>query len=320
MASSKVLEIVLTAKDEASKTISNATKTIKDKVDDMQPAFKKMALAGTAAFGVIAGIGISSLKAFADAEQQTEITNQSLSNSLDNLTKNELAQLKKATGDVKDGFAGLANSAIDAGKAAVKLGFDDEMAARSFAKLFAVTKDVTTSNKELALAQDLARYKGISLEDATQKLIMVHSGATKELKSLGLAVDEAATAEQNLDAIHRQVTGSAEAFGNTTAGAMEKLKVQTDNLKESVGASLAPAFSSLINAVQPLIEKFTAWAEKNPVLLGQIIMVAAAIAGLVAVVGFLGMALPSIIAGFTLLAVGICIYMAFITKGRLAMC
>jgi hypothetical protein len=38
--------------------------------------------------------------------------------------------------------------------------------------------------QEMSIAMDLARYKNISLEEASQKLLMVHAGATKELKSL----------------------------------------------------------------------------------------------------------------------------------------
>ena len=47
----------------------------------------------------------------------------------------------------------------------------------------------------------------------------------------------------------------------------------------------------------PIIVKFGEWAEQNPDLLGKILLVAAGIAGLVAVVGTLGLVLPAIIAG-----------------------
>ena len=39
------------------------------------------------------------------------------------------------------------------------------------------------------------------------------------------------------------------------------------NLQESIGASLTPALQQLLSVVQPVIEKFTAWAENNPQLL-----------------------------------------------------
>jgi hypothetical protein len=292
------LEIIIKARDEASQTMSNMSAKLKN----MEPAFKKMAVAGTVAFGAIAGVAVTSFKAFADAQAQTEITNQSLQNTLDSMSKGALAKLQKDLGNTRSAFANVANASLEAGRAAVKMGFDDETAANSYAKLFAATKDATKAQKEVQIAMDLARYKGISLEEATQKLVMVHAGATKELKSLGLAVTDGATAMQNLDAIQKQVAGSAETFAGTAAGAMERIKVQTDNLKESIGAALAPAFDKVVAAVTPLLEKFAAWAEANPELLSKIILIGGAVAGLVAVVGTLGILLPSIIAGFTLLA------------------
>lgn len=295
--SDQTLNIVIKAKDDASATLDK----FKAKTESMGPTFTKMAALGTAAFVAVGAIAVKSLQAFADAEAQTVITNQSLSNSFNNLSKKDLGGLKKAIGGTQDALKGLQDQAQKAGTAAVKMGFDDETAARSFAKLFGVTKDVTKANKELTMAMDLARFKGISLEDATQKLIMVHSGATKELKLMGLAVDDTATAEQNLDAIHKQTASSAENFAKTTKGAMEVLSVQVDNLQESIGAALAPMFTKLLQKVQPVVEKFATWAENNPDLLAKIILVAGGIAGLVAVLGTIGLVLPSIIAGVTML-------------------
>jgi phage-related protein len=64
--------------------------------------------------------------------------------------------------------------------------------------------------------------------------------------------------------------------------------------------------------VTPLIEKFTAWAEKNPDLLSKIILIAGAISGLIAVVGTVGLILPGIITLFVALTGPIGIVMAII--------
>ena len=289
--SDQTLNIVIKAKDDASATLDK----FKGNVENLQPTFKKMAAVGAVAFTAIAAGAYKMFQAYSDAEAQTTITNQALSNSFENLSKKDLGGLQKALGSTQDALKGLQGEAQKAGAAAVKLGFDDEAAAGSFAKLFAVTKNVTKANSELTLAMDLARYKGISLEDATQKLIMVHSGATKELKLMGIAVDDNATAEQNLEAIRKQAGQTAEEYAKTTKGAMEIINVEVGNLQESIGAALAPAFTKLLETVKPVIERFAAWAEANPDLLAKIILVAGAIAGLVAVVGTLGMALPAII-------------------------
>lgn len=291
------LEIIIKARDEASQVVSG----LNSKLKSMEPAFKQMAVAGTVAFGAIAGIAVTSFKAFADAEAQTAITNQSLANTLGQLSTGALADLQTKLGGTKDALGALKTSAENAGKAAVKLGFDDETAANSFAKLFAATKDVGQAQKETAIAMDLARYKNISLEEATQKLMMAHAGSTKELKDLGLAVTDGATAMQNIDAIQKQAAGSADAFAKTEAGAMAIIKVNSDNLKESIGAGLKPAFDKLKETLVPLIEKFANWAQGHPELIKNIILIGGAVTLLVAGLGFLGIALPAIIAGFTLL-------------------
>jgi len=315
MATDKNINIIIDAQNRTTGALTSAQRgmeNFKSSVDRMQPAFQKMAAVGAVAFTAISAIAVSSFKSFADAQAQTEITNQSLQNTLDTMSKTSLASLNKSLKDGESAFANVANAAIEAGNAAVKLGFDDETAARSFAKLFAITKDVTKANKELSIAQDLARFKGISLEEATQKLVMVHSGATKELKMLGLAVDETASAEKNLDAIHRQVSGSAETFAGTAAGAMERIKVQMDNLKESIGGALAPAFEKILTAISPLIEKFSEWAQNNPELLAKIIMIVGGLTALVAVIGVLGAVMPAIITAFTILTSPITLVVAAI--------
>ena len=52
----------------------------------------------------------------------------------------------------------------------------------------------------------------------------------------------------------------------------------------------------------PLIQRIATWIEKNPELAKWIIIIVAALAGLVAVIGLVGVVLPAIITGFTILA------------------
>ena len=297
------IDIIIQAQDKTATAFNSAQGGLsgfKDRIDSMQPAFQNMAKVGTVAFAAIAGVAVTSFNAFSEAEAQTAVSTKSLENTITAMTDKQRL-LYAETGKTSDVLKEVSEAMGIAGKSAVKMGFDDETAANSFARLFAVTKDSEQANKELSVAMDLARSKGISLEDATQKLIMVHSGSTKELKLMGLAVDENATAMQNLDSIAAQASGSAEAFANTTAGATQTLQVTLGNLQESIGGALAPAVAKLLEKVTPMIEKFATWAENNPDLLAKIILVAGAIAGLVTVVGLLGMALPAVIAGFALL-------------------
>lgn len=219
-----------------------------------------------------------------------------LGNTYNTVVIGQFEKLRKEMGGVNDVLGELKKRADAAGAAAVKLGFDDETAANSFAKLFAVTKSVTQTQKELALAMDLARFKGISLEEATQKLVMVHSGATKELKALGIEVKDGATAMQNLDSITKQVTGSSEAYLKTTAGATEVLKVNMDNLKETIGQALAPALTSLVATITPVVSKIADWILQHPELTKWIVIITGAIAGMVAILSALGIVIATVTA------------------------
>ncbi len=261
-----------------------------------------MAKIGTAGLVAIGAIAVKAFKDFSDAQAQTIVSTQMLDNTLENMSAKGLNSVQKIAGEGADIFEFMAEKMDEAGKSAIALGFDDEAAAQSYAKLFSVTKDVNQAMKENQIAMDLARYKGISLEQATKSLTMVHAGATKELKMLGLAVNDNATPMQNMDAIMKQVTGTAEQFATTSAGAMEVAKVSMGNLSESIGGALQPAFTKLFTAVQPILEKIISWAEANPQLIATILGVTAGLFGLLTVVGLIGMVLPAVIAGFGLLA------------------
>lgn len=298
------IDIIINAQDKTKDAFNKAQAGMtgfKDRIEGMKPTFQKMAVAGTAAFAAIGAFAVSALKESAGAAADMANANKTLENTLKGLSETMLSDVTEGATTVARGLEYMKETMGQASQAALKLGFDDEAASQSFAKLFQTTKSTSEAHRELKIAMDLARDKGISLEEATQKLIMVHSGATKELKAQGLAIDENATAMENMAILEDSLTGKALAFASTTAGAWAILQESTNNLKQAIGDALAPALQSLLEKVQPLIEKFIAWAEQNPELLSKIILIGGAVAALVAVVGTLGILLPAIITGFTLL-------------------
>lgn len=303
MASSNI-DIIINAQDKTRDAFNKAQSGMsgfKDKVEGMKPTFQKMAVAGTAAFAAIGAFAVSALKESAAAAADMANANQTLENTLKGLSETMLGEVTEGGKSVASGLVYMKETMKQASDAALKLGFDDEAASQSFAKLFQTTKDTAEAHRELKIAMDLARDKGISLEEATQKLIMVHSGATKELKAQGLAIDENASAMENMALLEDSLTGKALAFASTTAGAWAVLQESTSNLKQAIGDALAPALQKLLELVQPLLEKFIAWAEQNPELLSKILLIGGAVAALVAVMGAIGLILPIIIAGFGLL-------------------
>ena len=128
----------------------------------------------------------------------------------------------------------------------VKLGFDDEDAAESMAKLYQRTNNLTEAQKLTALAADLARAKHIELSEATNLVGQVLSGNGKALKQYGIDINDAASPMQALSELQGKVAGQSEAYANTFNGQMARLSVTWQNFLEEVGTPLLGILTKLI--------------------------------------------------------------------------
>lgn len=283
------LTAVIEAEDHASAVIDGIT----GKVKSMQPAFKTMAIAGTAAFAGITAAVVLSVKAAADAQVK-------------------MAQFNATMNTM--GVAGQAAKAqlVALADATTRLGFDNEEAANSLAKLYQRTGDVTQANKLLQVSMDLARAKNIDLSSATNLVNMALSGAGRALLQYGIVIKDSATPLEALAVLQEKVGGQADAFADTFTGKMAIMTEQINNTKEAIGDAFIPILMQLLATLQPMIDKILVWVTANPELTRNLLIAAAAVAGLVAVVGTLGLVLPGIIAGFTLLAGPVGIIIALI--------
>ena len=153
-----------------------------------------------------------------------------------------------------------------------RLGFADDDVRISIGQLVGVTHDLTAAQDLNSLAQDLARAKEIDLATATDIVTKAHEGNGKALKGLGIDIGGAKTAAELLDAIQRNVTGSAETWAGTNTGklavsnvkvgeAMEKVGKIVDRVSQVVIPLLADAFSNAVewfdkvwDAAQPVIK------------------------------------------------------------------
>jgi hypothetical protein len=84
---------------------------------------------------------------------------------------------------------------------------------------------------------------------------------------LKLLIKDGASLDEVLTVLQTNFGGAAVAAGNTAAGGMKKLGIAFDETKESIGMAFLPIMLKL----QPVLEKFAAWAEKNPGLLAAVI-------------------------------------------------
>lgn len=249
MATSKEeLQIIMTAKDEASAKI----KSMSGSLDGLKTALGAIGKAGIVAFGALSTAAVVSFKDFVEAEKETALANSILQKTLDGMTEKQW-QMVNGNYTLQDTFTDLKATMEGVSSAALKLGFDDEAASVAFAKLYQSSQDVDQAMSDLALAEDLARFKAVDLETAALAVAKAHAGSTKELKAMGIEIKDGATAMENLAILQSKVGGTAETMSNTVAIKLEVLNQSFGNLKESVGGAVA-------TAITPFIDKMAEWA------------------------------------------------------------
>lgn len=225
-------------------------------------AGKAFAVVGAAALVGVAAIGgflLASVKAAAEAEKiaaQTEAV---------------LASTGGAAGRTAEQIDGLASSLSRMS------GIDDEVIQAgenvllTFTRIQGANFDAATAaalDMSVALGKDMASSAtlvGKALNDpiagigALSKVGVQLTDDQKNLiKSMVEVGDVAGAQGVILAELNTQFGGSAEAFGNTFLGSLEKVKNAFGNLQEVVGGALLPVLTVVFGKVAALIEGVTA--------------------------------------------------------------
>jgi len=275
------LSIVIDAEnktDAVFKQINDNMKTTSDRMKNISDVSKKVAEVGAVSFAAVAGVIYTTVSAAGEAQVKMAQFN----STMDTMGKKG-TEAKKAL--------------LEAANASVKKGFDDEDSANSLAKLYQRTGDVTKATKLNNLAMDLSRAKNIDLTTASNLVSMALSGSGKALLQYGIVIKDSATPMEALSTLQDKVGGQADAFASTFAGNMAVMKVETDNLKESIGNALLPVLTDMLKKIEPIITKVTEWVEKHPELTKNILLGAAAFTGFATILGIIGVAIGPIAAG-----------------------
>lgn len=256
MAKAAVLDIVIEAT--ADKALEAFDK-VKEKSSGSYTALKVGAVA--AAGAVIAGLGEATAAA---AEHEVSVSK------LEQAYKNAGV----STDDMKSSLEEIDKSSRRTGQST-----EDNIAA--YTKLVTVTKNTSKAHEELATAQDLAAYKGISVADAATAMIQANAGNTRALKEMGIATKDASgkqlSAEEIMKSLTAAVHGQADAYGNTATGQMARYKESLDQTKVAIGEALLPALKSLLGMLQPI---FT-WMANNQAIISKLTPIIAVLAATV---------------------------------------
>lgn len=139
-----------------------------------------------------------------------------------------------------------------------KLGFTDEEQRKSMAILVGATHDVNKAFEINATAMDLARLKGIGLEEASLALVKVEGGQYRALKALGIQLPKNATAQDALNAVQKVATGQAATYAATSEGKLLVSQIKLSEAMEKLGYIIMPAVTdamvSIADAAGPVVE------------------------------------------------------------------
>ena len=288
-----ILNILIKAKDEASKVLKDVGGSMDDVKDKAGNMSKNFMVAG----GIMTGAGIAgalAVKDWVSASASAEAE----------MAKFEVT-MANSFGKSPEMFRKVRDSALETGKAFVQLGFDDEDTANAFAKLASKTKDVGKAQEYITLAADMARMKHIDLGTAVDQVgkILMDKGS-KVLTDYGIKAIKGGQAVDYLSQIQAKASGQAEAYANTFAGSQERMAVTVQNLKEELGSALLPIFTKVATAVLNLIDKFNKINPNILPVIGVVVAVGSAFAlivgPLLVLIGLLGSG--ALVAGFATLS------------------
>ncbi len=225
---------------ELNKTARSLEKTAGSLNAPFAAAAKGFAIAGAAAVAV-GGAMFAAAKAAAEEDASIARLNATISAN----TKITDAQTKEM------------DAAIEARQ---NLAFSDDALRDSLSRLVPRTKDVSKAIELQAIAMDFARLRGVDLSTASDLVGKVFSGNTSILSRYGFTVEKGTTATQALAMIQKAAAGQAEAYGQTTQGAMESIQIAIDNIVEDIGRVVLPILAEVLTTfrdeIMPRIKEF----------------------------------------------------------------
>jgi len=284
---SKLLEIVIKARDEATDTLKGISKTLKANENDL----KNVAVASGLAFGGIVAFAGNALKSASEAEK----------------VQAQLGAVLKSTG----GIAGVtADQAIKLSQSLQKVStFGDEAILSAQNMLLTFTNigskvfpeaTQTVLDMSVALGQDLKSSSiqlGKALNnpiDGITALTRVGVKFTDQQKDMITKLVESGDVMGAQKVILKELAmefgGSASAEAKTFGGQIQQITEMIGDFNESIGNALMPLLKNLSANIKPVIEAMIKWVDANPKLTAVIILTTLAITGLIFAVSTLSLA------------------------------
>jgi len=249
MAGSRTLKLALLADiADFSKNINSAgtqSKTLGDQFEDFG---KRAAVAFAVAAAAIGAFAVSSIKAAVE----------------DAAAQDLLAKTIKATTSATEAqIAGVEDYIT---QTSIAIGVTDDKLRPAFGRLVKSVNSTEEAQRLLNLALDLSVASGKPLETVANALGKAYDGNTTALGKLGLGLDanllKSKDTEATIKSLETTYGDFAEGAAETTAVKFERIRIATDEAKESIGAALLPVVEQLstfiLTSVIPVVEQFVA--------------------------------------------------------------
>jgi len=258
-----------------------------------QFVIKKAAVPATAALaGVAAVIGSAVQAAIEDQAAQASLARQIKAS-----TKATDKQIK----GVEEYISSLGQS----------VAVSDGDARPALQALVVATKDVTKAQDLLNTAIDISAGTGKDLATVSDALAKAYAGNMRGLQALSpelkAMIKDGASLEEVLATLETNFGGAGKAAADTAAGGMKKLGIAFNETKESVGMAFLPIMEKLL----PVVQKFSAWAEKNPTLLAVVIGAMGVLAVSILAVNAAMLLNPAIAITAGIIALGVAVVAAY---------
>ena len=149
-------------------------------------------------------------------------------------------------------------------KTSIAIGVTDDQLRPAFSRLVRSTKDTEEAQRLLNLALDLSVASGRPVETVANALGKAYDGNTTALAKLGLGLDSNLLKSKDNQAIIESLETTygrfAEGAAETAAVKFERIRIATDEAKESIGAALLPVVEQLadyvLETVVPNLDSF----------------------------------------------------------------
>lgn len=163
--------------------------------------------------------------------------------------------LRNSVGATKEQIAAVEESI---GKLQAQTGVLDDELRPAFSTLIRATKDTEAATRIMTIANDVAVGKGKDLGAVSDALAKAYQGNTKGLKDLGVELKNADGSAKSFNEISQELVTLYGGAAKTAfdADPAKQLRVQLENLKETVGNALLPVVTSLAGVATQVLGVF----------------------------------------------------------------